>query len=135
MLADVDVRAIEALQRRWLDEERAGHPTAILDLCTEDVVWMPPAGLALRGKAGVEAWLNAPNVRLEDICLSNVRIDGHGLVAYKVADYRTRWIPAGSSHPVTSGGSHLWVLRRQMDSTWAVALVAWSSCDAKDEAV
>ena len=44
VLADVDVRAIEALQRRWLDEERAGHPTAILDLCTEDVVWMPPAG-------------------------------------------------------------------------------------------
>jgi ketosteroid isomerase-like protein len=41
VLADVDVRAIQRLQRRWLDEELAGHSAAILDLCTEDVVWMP----------------------------------------------------------------------------------------------
>ena len=135
MLADVDIRAIQRLQRRWLDEELAGHSSAILDLCTEDVVWMPPAGLALRGKAVVQAWLNAPSARIEDICLSNVRIDGQGLVAYKVADYRTRWIPAGSNQTVTTDGSHLWVLLGQTDSTWSVALVAWSSCDTKDEAV
>lgn len=135
VLADVDVRAIQRLQKRWLDEELAGHSASILDLCTEDVVWMPPAGLALRGKAVVQAWLNASSVQIEDICLSNVRIDGQGLVAYKVADYQTRWIPAGSSHPVTSDGSHLWVLRRRTDSTWSVALVAWSSCDDKGEAV
>jgi ketosteroid isomerase-like protein len=116
------------LQRRWLDGERAGQMGAVLDLCTEDIVWMPPIGRALRGKPAILAWLDGLGGRIEDVILSGILIDGHGPIGYKVADYRTRWVPADSNRPIVNTGSHLWVLRRQADSSWRVALVAWSSC-------
>jgi hypothetical protein len=72
------------------------------------------------------AWLIGPADRIEDLYLSNVRIDSDGSVVYKIADYQTRYVPDGSSDPVTSAGSHVWVLCRGADSTWRVALIAWT---------
>ena len=126
MLNDTDLQAIRSLEQRWLAAEVAGNTVAALEFCTEDVVWMPPTARPLRGKAAVRAWLVEPPARIEDLHISNVRIDGDGSMAYKVADYRTRYVPDGSSSPITSAGSHVWVLCRGADSTWRVALVAWT---------
>jgi ketosteroid isomerase-like protein len=121
-----DLQAIRSLEQRWLAEEVAGNAGAVLDFCTDDVVRMPPTERALRGKAAVRAWFVEPPARIERLHLSNVRIDGDGFIAYKVADYQTRYIPDGSTDPVTSAGTHVWVLRRGADSTWRVTLVAWT---------
>jgi uncharacterized protein (TIGR02246 family) len=121
-----DLQAIRSLEQRWLAEELAGNASAVLEFCSDDVVWMPPTERALHGKAAVQAWLLGPAARIEHLDLCNVRIDGDGSVAFKSADYQTRYVPAGSTHPVTRAGSHVWVLRRRADSTWRVALVAWS---------
>jgi len=126
MLDSTDCEAILSLEQRWVDEERAGDSSAVLEFCTDDVVWMPPTEPALRGKAAIRTWLVGPPTRIEDLRLSNVRIDGDGSIAYKVADYQTRYVPDGSTHPVTSAGSHVWVLCRGADSAWRVALVAWT---------
>jgi uncharacterized protein (TIGR02246 family) len=126
VLDDADLQAIRRLEQRWLAEELAGNASAVLEFCTDDVVWMPPSERTLRGKAAVRAWLAGPPPRIEDLQLSNVRIEGDGSVACKVADYQARYVPDGSSDPVTSAGSHVWVLRRGADSTWRVALLAWT---------
>ena len=131
MLDYADVQAIRSLEQRWLTEEVAGNAGAILEFCTDDVVWMPPTERAVRGKTAVRAWLAEPLARIEDLHVSNVRIDGDGSIAYKVADYQTRYVPDGSTHPVTNAGSHVWVLCRGADSTWRVALVAWTFVEEK----
>lgn len=131
MLDDSDRQAIRNLEQRWLAEERAGHGDAVLEHCTDDVVWMPPNEHALRGKAAVRAWLVEPFVRIEELEVRNVRIEGDGGVAYKVADYQTRYVPDGSMHPVTSAGSHVWVLCRGADRQWRVSFVAWTSVEER----
>jgi ketosteroid isomerase-like protein len=128
-LSDADVEAIRHLEGRWLSEELAGNLSGVLDLCSEDVVWLPPGLPALEGKAAIQAWLKGPSPRIEDLRLSNVRLRGHASLAYKLADFRTRYVPAGSDSSITIAGTHLWVLRRQPGSVWRVALVAWTVFD------
>lgn len=126
MLDDTDLQAIRSLEQRWLAAEVAGNAVAALEFCTDDVVWLPPTARPLHGKTAVRAWLVERPTRIEDLHVTNVRIDGDGAFAYKIADYQTRYVPDGASHPVTSAGSHVWVLRRGADLTWRVALVAWT---------
>jgi uncharacterized protein (TIGR02246 family) len=126
VLDDTDVQAIRILEQCWLAEELAGNADAVLEFCTDDVVWMPPTAPTVRGKAAVRAFLAGPPARIEELHVSNVRIDGDGSIAYKVADYQTRYVPDGSTDSVRSSGSHLWVLSRGAGSTWRVTLVAWT---------
>jgi uncharacterized protein (TIGR02246 family) len=125
MLSESDLQAIRAVEQRWLAAEIAGDPAAVLEVCADDVVWMPPGEEALQGKAAIRAWLGQPADRIDDLRLTNVRIEGDGDIAYKTAGYRTRYVPGGSTQPVTATGSHVWVLRR-VDGSWRVVLVAWT---------
>ena len=119
-------QAIMTVQQHWLGHELAGDMVGVLDLCVDDVVWLPPNESALRGKSAVAGWLAALSenpIRME---ITNVHIDGSGRFAYKVADFTT-WLDTpgqASNEPVR--GSHLWVLREIWPEQWRVAVVAWS---------
>lgn len=125
-LSDTDVEAIRILERRWLSEELAGNLDGVLELCSEDIEWLPPGLPALMGKTAIRTGLKHPNTRIEEISLSNVRLRGNESLAYKVADFRTRYVPAGSNSSSTIMGNHLWILRRAPQSFWQVTVVAWT---------
>ena len=126
MLAPVDLAAIEELERRWLACELADRASDVLDLCSADIVWLPPGQAPIRGKAAIGAWFGSDRDRILDIRVSDARVDGEGPVAYRVANFRTRYVPYGSTDPVTVTGWHFWVMRRDAESGWRVAVVAWS---------
>ena len=117
-------QSILAIQQQWLDYELAGNTTGVVSLCLEDVVWLPPNELALRGKSVVTAWLaTLPKHRIRRIEITNVQIHYSDDLAYKVADFMT-WFE-DADEPVT--GTHLWVLRKIVPEHWHVAVVAWST--------
>ena len=99
-LSEPEVEAIRLLEHRWLSEELAGNLNGILELCSDDVVWLPPGLPALAGK--------------------------DASIAYKLAEFRTRYVPAGSSSSAVIKGTHLWILRRKHALVWEVALVTWT---------
>ncbi|HEV2245581.1 MAG TPA: nuclear transport factor 2 family protein [Terriglobia bacterium] len=125
-LSEPDVEAIRLLERRWLAEELAGNLNGVLELCSDDIVWLPPGFPALKGKSAIRIWLEHPDSRIEDITLSNVSLYGNESIAYKLADFRTRYVPAGSTSSVEIKGNHLWILRRNRQSVWQVVVVAWA---------
>ena len=126
-VSDRAQQAITSVQQHWLERELAGDMVGVLDLCVEDVVWLPPNESALRGKSAVAGWLAAlPENRIRRIEITNVHVDGTGHFAYKVADF-TSWLDTpgqASNEPVM--GSHLWVLREVSPEQWRVAVAAWS---------
>jgi ketosteroid isomerase-like protein len=126
MLSDSDRTAIEDLQRRWLAHESGGGADGLLECCTEDVIWMPPTGRALHGRAEILDWLGGQPRTTDEVTLTNLRIDGDAHVAYKVADFRAVSTQAGSDESLVSSGSHMWVLRRDSRDSWKVVVVAWS---------
>ena len=129
MLSDTDRRAIEDLQRRWLAQESGGGAAGLLELCTKDVIWMPPTGRTLHGRTEILEWLGGQPQTTDEVTLTNLKIDGDGQLAYKVADFRTSSTQAGSDDAVVSAGSHMWVLRRDSDDAWKIAVVTWSICE------
>jgi len=125
-------QAIMAVQQHWLERELAGDTVAVLGLCVDDVVWLPPNEPAMRGKSAVAEWVAAlPENRIRRIEITNVHIDGNGRLAYKVADFTT-WLDTpgqASNEPIM--GSHLWVLREVSPEQWRVAVVAWSIAERR----
>lgn len=126
-LASEDVRAIEDLHNRWIEAELAGNSAAVLRLCTEDVVWVPPDSPLLEGRDEISEWLQSAEVEIRSLEISDLRIRGGGTVAYKTANYTTTYRPAGSSDLIEAKGTHLWILRKVGKLGWRVALVTWSA--------
>jgi uncharacterized protein (TIGR02246 family) len=125
-LAEEDVRAIEALHDRWVADERAGNATAVLDLCDDDVLWLPPGGRPMRGRQTILQWLSGPAVRLHDVTLSNLAIAGEGRVAWKTCEFVTTYKVEGARLPLADRGSHLWVLRKTDAGLWRVVVATWT---------
>lgn len=124
-LPDGDERAIEAIHERWMAEELAGNGTAVLSLCTEDVVWMAPGAPLLRGRQAIFNWLSGPPVQIHDLRLSNLEISGHGCVAWKTCEFVTT-SQVNGEHPHVNRGSHLWVLHKDDDGVWRVVAATWT---------
>ena len=126
-LSERTQQAIIAVQQQWLEHELAGDMTAVLALCADDVVWLPPNEPALRGKDAVAAWLaGLPENRIRQVEITNLRIHGAGGLAYKVADFTTWPGTAGQAGDEPVVGSHLWVLQEVSPEHWQVSVVAWS---------
>ncbi len=125
-LSAADRSAIGELHGRWLAEERAGRARTVLDFCDDDVIWLPPDGLALRGKEAVARWLDGAQLRVRSWHVSNLRIEGSGAIAFKTADYATEHEDEEGSAAGRVEGTHVWVLRKSAGGTWRVAVVAWT---------
>jgi ketosteroid isomerase-like protein len=121
-----DVRAIEAIHARWMSDELAGNAAAVLDLCSDEVIWLPPGGRPLRGRKTILQWLSGPPVQIRDLRLSNLEIAGDGRVAWKTCDFVTTYQPFGNSLPTIERGSHLWVMHKEDDGVWRVVVATWT---------
>lgn len=119
------MRAIEAIHEQWMAEELAGNATAVLSLCAEDVVWMPPGARPLRGRQTILNWMSGPPVQIHDLQLSNLEIGGDGRVAWKTCEFVTAYQLNGAP-PTVDRGSHLWVLHKDDDGVWRVVVATWT---------
>ncbi len=125
-LSESDLKAISQTHQRWIGEEIANNSAATLQLCTNDVVWMPPDSPALIGKEVIDRWLAGAQVEVQSIQISNLKIDGDGSVAYLTANYSTTYISGPEAVTSHARGEHLWILRKMSSGDWKVAIVMWS---------
>jgi ketosteroid isomerase-like protein len=125
-----DRGAIEALHRAWLDAELRGDSPALLDLCTQTPVWLPPNDAPLCGKPAILHWLgDQPYTPVLRIDIDDLAIAGVGSFAWKLATFRTTLEgPAGDAGIVT--GSHGWLLQRDAAGAWRISVVAWAIAKA-----
>jgi ketosteroid isomerase-like protein len=126
VLSPSDIVAIEQLEQRWLACEVAGRAAEVLDLCSPEIVWFPPGEPPIRGKDAIGRWLEASCDRVEDIQVTRVALGGHASWACKVATFRTRYVPNGSTEAAILTGWHVWILRPCAESRWCVTMVVWS---------
>jgi uncharacterized protein (TIGR02246 family) len=129
-LSDQDVEAIEAIHDQWIREELAGNSSQIVELCTNDVMWIPPDAPPLVGKEAIAQHLNDNSVNLKDVQIRDVVIRGSDSVAYLTSNYCSRFVAEGTFEMQEASGTHLWVLRNTGAGVWRVAVVAWSSWEA-----
>jgi len=110
--------AILRLHRAWLKYEVGGDPDGVISLCSEHVVFQPPIGSRISGRAAARSCLAENLGGIVSIDCSEVAIRVSEDLAVKTARFLTRI--QGVAEPVT--GSHLWVL----EPSWQVVFVTWS---------
>lgn len=125
-----DMQAIEKVHNRWLEVERASDSLAVLQLCTDDTMWVPPNSPALVGQQAIMQWLRGTEVEIISLEITNLHIGGSGTVAYKTSNYSTAYVVADSSGISRVKGTHLWILHKLPDSGWKVAIVTWNILEA-----
>jgi uncharacterized protein (TIGR02246 family) len=125
-----DVNAIEEVHNRWISRELAGNSSQVIELCTDDVKWIPPNAPPLVGKEAIAQYLNDSSVGLKDVNVKEVMIRGSGSVAYLTSGYHSRFVGEGQTEMQECTGIHLWVLRKTGGGAWRVAIVAWSLWEA-----
>ena len=125
-LSSQDVDAIAELHKRWISEELGGNSSQVIQLCTDDVKWIPPNAPPLVGREAIAQHVNETSVELKTLNVKDVMIRGRGSVAYLTSDYVTRFVVEGQTEIQQVTGTHLWVLRKT-GGAWLVAVVAWSS--------
>lgn len=126
-LSGQDLAAIQEVHDRWLRAELRGDHSQVIELCSDDVNWIPPNFPPLHGKQAIAEYLTDDAVALKDIQVKDVVIRGNGSIAYLTSSYRTWFTSAGGPEIQEATGTHLWILRRMTDESWRVAIVSWSS--------
>lgn len=130
-LSGQDLDSIQEIHERWLNAELHGDYSQVIELCTDDVSWIPPDSPPLNGKEAIAQYLSENTVELKDTRVKDVVIRGDGSVAYLTSSYHT-WLKLPDD-PKTqdakiheSKGAHLWILRKNESDLWRVAIVSWS---------
>jgi uncharacterized protein (TIGR02246 family) len=121
-----DIRAIEQVHKKWIADELSGNARAVVDLCTDDVVWLPPGGRPLRGRQTILHWLSGPPVAVASVEITNLAIRGEGRIAYKTAEFTTTYQKPSSNLPLTDRGAHVWILEKGDDGAWRIAVATWT---------
>jgi uncharacterized protein (TIGR02246 family) len=124
-LAYEDVEAIKQIHRRWIEAELSGNALGVLHFCTDDVRWMVSGSEVLVGKEAARQLLVHTGTGIVDIQTEDVEVSGSGDIAYKTSKYTTRFVAGGRDTEEVTRGSHLWILRKQDNEEWKVALVTW----------
>lgn len=124
LLPQEDIDAIWHIHHRWIELETAGNGLAVLQFCTDDVRWLVPNAEMIVGKDAARPLLES-NIQIVELTTEQVEIIGHGSLAYKTSRYTTRFISPESGKILTASGTHLWILHKQPDAQWKVALVTW----------
>ncbi len=126
-LSRQDIEAIEEVHNRWIMEELAGNSSRVIELCRDDVRWIPPDAPAIVGKEAIAQYLGDSTVGLKEVQVGEVVIYGSDSVAYLTSNYHSRFAVEGGSEIQQATGTHLWILRKTWSGAWRVAIVAWSS--------
>lgn len=126
MLSESDIDEIRALHCEWMRRELAGETVSLIELCTDDVVLMPPGGRTIAGREDVGRWLGQPGPEVLAVAADIRLLRGNGATAYKLADFTSSFRDVASGETVVVSGSHLWIMEKSAMSPWRVALLTWT---------
>lgn len=116
-----DERAIRELVETWFAATKSGDAQAVLDLMTEDVIFMTPG----QEPFGKEAFVAAASEQMDP-----AQIDGKSEIqelvilgdwAYLRNYIQVAMTPPGGSDPVRRAGYTLTILRKESDGQWRLA--------------
>lgn len=116
---------IRALVAAWAERTRAGDTAAVLDMMTDDVVFLRPGHPPIIGKRAFEAASNAPsrpNAAAPSIDATQQIHEIHveGDMAWLWTHIRVAITPAGATESIVRSGDTLTVLHR-VDGRWLIA--------------
>ncbi|HET9514300.1 MAG TPA: nuclear transport factor 2 family protein [Gemmatimonadales bacterium] len=123
-LTPVDVSSIKALGQPFIEACLDRDWDALLALCTDDVVFMPPDEPVLSGREAVRRYLEKyPVMRTFDFEFTHIEGQDHLAVAHGTFTMTIEVDPS----PVDLTGKFMDAFRRDDHGRWLYASVIWNS--------
>lgn len=124
-LPEKEIEAIQQIHQKWIEAEKQGRSLDVLQYCTDDVRWMVPNSEVLIGKDAARSLLDDKVTEIINIETERIQISGSGEIAYKTSRYITQFRMKDTDEIQVISGTHLWILHKQENRQWQVALVTW----------
>ncbi len=124
-LSEADRAAIAASTKTFVEGVNAKDWAGVAALYTEDAMIMPPNGPTAKGRANVQAFLEA-FPPLSAFNLVNAEVEGLGDMAYVRGAYTMTITPEGAD-PVTDTGKFIEIRKKQADGSWLLYLDIFNS--------
>lgn len=125
-LSEADKAAIQAVVDDLVQAELAGDWEAMYATFTEDVVAMPSNQPALEGLAAYREWVEPQDFSVSELTATVAEIDGRGDLAYVRGTY-SETFTVGEGEPIEEQGKYVFILKKQADGSWRIALVISNS--------
>lgn len=125
VLSPVDLSAIKSTGEPWISACLRRDWDALLSLCTEDIVFMPPDEPIAAGNQ-VRPWLeNYPVMRSFELEFDH--IEGQEGLATARGHFKLALELPGAPTPISVDGKFLDTFRKDGQGKWRYAVVAWNS--------
>ena len=129
-LTDADKEKINALRETFEKAFLAEDVSGLTALYTEDALMMPPNAELVRGKADIQKLfegVSGQEGELTGYSETQVEVFGEGGVAHEIKTIISSGKPPGSETSITYKSKTVWILRKQDDGTWKIAVDIWNS--------
>lgn len=121
-LSEKDIASIRSTIEPWTRACLEADWDTLLEMCTDDIVFMPPGEPAVQGPA-VRSWLEEfPPIR--EMAWDIDHAEGKGDLAVLRGWVEQTLVESGEE--VQIRGKYTDLLRREPDGTWRYALVIWN---------
>jgi uncharacterized protein (TIGR02246 family) len=123
-------KGIAEANAKWIDAMKRGDAEAVSQLYMEDAIVLPPNAALVRGRKAIKdefATMMKSWVKLTDMTLVTLEVNGSGDIAYEVGSYAMTFEVPGGQTPASDSGKYLAIWKKQADNTWMYHVDSWSS--------
>ncbi len=125
---EIDLKAIRQWRKRELAAGNRGDVEALVALRTNDFVTMPPHQPPVKGIPAFRKWIDGMLQRVDwDWKLRSDEVVVANDWAFDRGTYEAVIRPKSSTDVQEDEGKYLWVLRREDDGAWRIAVAIWNS--------
>jgi len=124
-LTPVDVDAIKATTEPWVAACIARDWDALLGMCTDDIVFLPPNEPIVASNQ-VRPWLeNYPEIKTFEATFDHV--EGMDQLAMARGHFTMTVVLPGSTEPIATEGKFVDTFRKDATGNWKYATVIWNA--------
>lgn len=125
---EADVEAIKAVNQQCLSAIKAGDLDTIVDLFTDDGVFMLPNEPTLTGKDAIKSRLQTDMDKFTfDESWASEEIVVFGDWAFDRGSSKVIMTPKEGGDSIEDNGKYIWIFKRQPDGNWRYARCIWNS--------
>ncbi len=122
-LSDADVSAIRGVVDALREADLAGDWEAVVALYAEDAVFMMPDQPEF-GRAAWRAGLDEAQMTFHELTFEVAEIDGRADLAFLRGTFSAT-LSVAEAEPMETVGKIVWILKKQPDGSWLIALQIW----------
>ena len=125
---EADVAAVEKLADDFIAAWNAGDVEAMLALCDDDEVVMPPNEPAYIIKEKGDAWLRSiHDAYVSEVTLTSMKTEIAGDWAFAIVTSTITLTPKAGGETATDDQKGLWIFKRQPNGAWIYTHAIWNS--------